>query len=47
MLHGSQGKRPPTLTVGEARARGCSAAALGILWIRKAPKNLGKEGLLL
>lgn len=32
MLHGSQGRRPPTLTVGEGRARGCSAqpwASLG------------------
>lgn len=28
MLHGSQERRPPTLTMGEARARVCSAAAL-------------------
>lgn len=30
----------------ERRARGCSAA-LGILWVRKAPKDRGNGGLLL
>lgn len=43
MLHGSQGRRPPTLTVGEERARGCSAADLGILWLWKAPRAQGMK----
>lgn len=49
MLHGSQGRRPPTLTVGEARARVCSAAALSASPLNQQSAQgltLGKEWLL-
>lgn len=44
MLHGSQGRRPPTLTMGEARARLRSAAALSISFEpRERPRTNVRE----
>jgi len=50
MLHGSQGRRPPTLPTGEVRARVGSAAAPSVLPSDQEGTHgltSGKEGLLL